>query len=901
MHSERLKTNAEQQAKQETRDHETRKLKKEQAKLVAAHEQQMQRIERQLEQAEAARQDEKRRGQRKAAQAKQQLIEQDEQAREREAQARAEAEALEARIRQREARDKADEDMRRKRAAAQEQAAYNRTAAQEQAAYDQKVAEAEDAKEDALYLEQQLEDTEAALQRAEEAAKAKEEEARVKAQEQKEELQRTVEAAQKMKAELDAVRKARKGHEKYWKEMQKSECDAVRELGWTPTGWDQGDEGPLGPHWEELSDEQHRAAELLGYDHKDFDRTTKKEEKKKEENRRVRERSLKHWSKRCWRRALMAWKSAALVLKHEARQLKLNGQIDELALARALETWKGWVSIKKATGWVESLREELQQAGEQQQQQQAADKAQHRAKEASLLTEQKAAKEELAALKTGLLTQQEAAEADLAALRLDLRTQQDAATAAVTALKTDLLAKKNELLASSKARKDTDKLRRRYVEGIRALGTAQSPIRTGSPLSIGDEERASPEPAPVSTSPSRPRAASPQKKASPKLRLSPQPRSPLRSSSPPTAMRASSPEPAGQVRRPTPTHSFRVGSPERRGGHSPEVHLHVHLDKEELEAQLVPKSPEIAVDVRVVDREFEEEGYSSYSDCSDDGSQGEEEEGDVALEESVSQMGRVEGSMFNELEKIEVVRALSAWHHHVAKLSRKDLSGEGWEQDSLASERRHYLVRNGLVTPLSCSDSEDEDEVPYSAGESPGDYGGHSAEPRTGAHTAADEVGGGDDTPAHEKYWKDMREQERQAFQALGWTSKGWDDGDQSPMRVAWESLSADQRAAAERVGFGHKDFKYEPEPVPSDGTRPTEPEPQTDGTRPTEPEPEPAGWVNGWDDINTAAELSPTISRPVAKVQAVHASSPELSPEEVAAKLAAARGELADALGGDK
>ena len=170
--------------------------------------------------------------------------------------------------------------------------------------------------------------------------------------------------------------------------------------------------------------------------------------------------------------------------------------------------------------------------------------------------------------------------------------------------------------------------------------------------------------------------------------------------------------------------------------------------------------------------------------------------------------------------------------------------------------------------------------------------------PRTVRLTAADE----DDTPAHEKYWKDMREQERQAFQALGWTSKGWDDGDQSPMRVAWESLSADQRAAAERVGFGHKDFKFEPEPeAQTDGTRPTEPEPQTDGTRPTEPEPEPAGWVNGWDDINAAAELSPTISRPVAKVQAEHASSPELSAEEVAAKLAAARGELADALGGDK
>ena len=44
MRSERLKTNAEQQAKQETRDHETRKLKKEQARLVAAHEQQMERM-----------------------------------------------------------------------------------------------------------------------------------------------------------------------------------------------------------------------------------------------------------------------------------------------------------------------------------------------------------------------------------------------------------------------------------------------------------------------------------------------------------------------------------------------------------------------------------------------------------------------------------------------------------------------------------------------------------------------------------------------------------------------------------------------------------------------------------------------------------------------------------------
>ena len=53
MDRERLKTNAEQQAAQEKRDHEESKLKKERAKQAAAHEQQMQRVERQLEEAKA--------------------------------------------------------------------------------------------------------------------------------------------------------------------------------------------------------------------------------------------------------------------------------------------------------------------------------------------------------------------------------------------------------------------------------------------------------------------------------------------------------------------------------------------------------------------------------------------------------------------------------------------------------------------------------------------------------------------------------------------------------------------------------------------------------------------------------------------------------------------------------
>ena len=73
-----------------------------------------------------------------------------------------------------------------------------------------------------------------------------------------------------------------------------------------------------------------------------FNGTSGEFEKKKEESKRVKERSLKHWRKRCWRHALMAWK-AAVVDKHDARQRKLNGRIDELALARALETWKRWV------------------------------------------------------------------------------------------------------------------------------------------------------------------------------------------------------------------------------------------------------------------------------------------------------------------------------------------------------------------------------------------------------------------------------------------------------------------------------------------------------------------------------------------------------------------------------
>ena len=63
---------------------------------------------------------------------------------------------------------------------------------------------------------------------------------------------------------------ARAGYEKEWEEMSPEEQAAVTVLGWTPSSWDDADQGPRGPHWLALSDEQRRAAELLGYDQGDF-------------------------------------------------------------------------------------------------------------------------------------------------------------------------------------------------------------------------------------------------------------------------------------------------------------------------------------------------------------------------------------------------------------------------------------------------------------------------------------------------------------------------------------------------------------------------------------------------------------------------------------------------------
>ena len=64
------------------------------------------------------------------------------------------------------------------------------------------------------------------------------------------------------------------------------------------------------------------------------------------------------------------------------------------------------------------------------------------------------------------------------------------------------------------------------------------------------------------------------------------------------------------------------------------------------------------------------------------------------------------------------------------------------------------------------------------------------------------------DGKGHGKGWAEMVEQEQQAVQQLGWTSRSWDDGDESPMQKAWASLSATERRAAESLGYKDKDFQ---------------------------------------------------------------------------------------------
>ena len=76
-----------------------------------------------------------------------------------------------------------------------------------------------------------------------------------------------------------------------------------------------------------------------------------------------------------------------------------------------------------------------------------------------------------------------------------------------------------------------------------------------------------------------------------------------------------------------------------------------------------------------------------------------------------------------------------------------------------------------------------------------------------------------DNTPAIEKKWTEMNGQQQKALEKLGWTQSSWDgddgqEADDFPLLFAWESLSAEQQAAAKSVGYTKENFKFHPEGV---------------------------------------------------------------------------------------
>ena len=122
-----------------------------------------------------------------------------------------------------------------------------------------------------------------------------------------------------------------------------------------------------------------------------------------------------------------------------------------------------------------------------------------------------------------------------------------------------------------------------------------------------------------------------------------------------------------------------------------------------------------------------------------------------------------------------------------------------------------------------------------------------------------------------------MTSAERDAVCNLGWTRESWDAGDDStPFDTAWQMLSPAQKRAAELLSYSPRDF----------------------GGGDAAPQPADDNWVEGYDEFAAAAELAPSISRPVEKVREKHLASPEMSVAEVQA---AVRAEAPALLVGDR
>ena len=128
-----------------------------------------------------------------------------------------------------------------------------------------------------------------------------------------------------------------------------------------------------------------------------------------------------------------------------------------------------------------------------------------------------------------------------------------------------------------------------------------------------------------------------------------------------------------------------------------------------------------------------------------------------------------------------------------------------------------------------------------------------------------------------DKEWSQMTSAERDAVCNLGWTRESWDAGDDgTPFDTAWQMLSPAQKRAAELLSYSPRDF----------------------GGGDAAPQPADDNWVEGYDEFAAAAELAPSISRPVEKVREKHLASPEMSVAEVEA---AVRAEAPALLVGDR
>jgi hypothetical protein len=65
-----------------------------------------------------------------------------------------------------------------------------------------------------------------------------------------------------------------------------------------------------------------------------------------------------------------------------------------------------------------------------------------------------------------------------------------------------------------------------------------------------------------------------------------------------------------------------------------------------------------------------------------------------------------------------------------------------------------------------------------------------------------------DDRYGCDKYWGEMRADEQRAVECLGWSHDSWDEGtDQTPYERLFQSLAADEQAAAVLLGLDPSDF----------------------------------------------------------------------------------------------